>query len=246
MAWKLLAVITAAARNNHHDSVSLLLMFVVLLFVGAGSSATSSTSATIVSPAQYYDVIDSPSLEMSQSVSNESCSNKMSSSSSSSGSVVVDKQSHDYDDNNIIMSCSNPTMMYDDQQQQQQQQQQQRQRQHPQQHPKSKLFTREQHESFGRDGFVIVSNNMLGGAMLNELVNASNDFLLESNKMKSYFTAVELGMIFQASKSNNTNNNNITRAFRNVALHSVLPRAAAELMQLDPSNERVRVIRYVF
>jgi hypothetical protein len=48
-----------------------------------------------------------------------------------------------------------------------------------------------------------------------------------------------MGMIFQAGiRVNQT----ITRAFRNVALESVLPRAAAELMQLE-STDSVRILR---
>jgi hypothetical protein len=101
-----------------------------------------------------------------------------------------------------------------------------------------KLFSTEQHEAFDRDGFLLVSN-MLDVTMLKELVNASNDFVSQTKKMKAYFSSVELGMIFQAGETNRT----VTEAFRHVALNSILPHAAAELMRLDPS-QRVRVIRY--
>jgi hypothetical protein len=104
--------------------------------------------------------------------------------------------------------------------------------------PSTKLFSADQHRAFERDGFLVVSN-LLGPGMLRDVIMAGNDFLSRTNKSDSYFTSIEMGMIFQAGiRVNQT----ITRAFRNVALESVLPRAAAELMQLE-STDSVRVLR---
>jgi hypothetical protein len=126
------------------------------------------------------------------------------------------------------------------------------------------LFSTEQHQSFARDGFLLVSD-LLDVTMLQELTGAGNAYMAGAQKMDAYFSSIEMGMIFQAggssnsnsdgsssattgggssssSSSNNTTNQTITRAFRNVAFDSVLPRAAAELMQLSPS-EHVRVLR---
>lgn len=104
----------------------------------------------------------------------------------------------------------------------------------------TRLFSADQHDAYERDGFLVVSN-LLDTQILQEIVAAGNDFLTQINKMESYFTSIEMGMIFQAG---NQVNQTITRAFRNVALESFLPRAAAELMRLDAS-ESVRVLRYV-
>ena len=103
----------------------------------------------------------------------------------------------------------------------------------------TKFFTAEQHEAFDRNGFLIVSD-MLDPPMLQELVAASDSFLDQTEKVDAYFSSIEMGMIFQAGDHVNQT---ITRAFRKVALESVFPSAAAELMRLEPT-ESVRVLRY--
>lgn len=106
------------------------------------------------------------------------------------------------------------------------------------------LFTLQQHESFARDGFLVMSD-MLEVPMLQDLTSAGEAFMANAQKMDAYFSSIEMGMIFQAgsdvSGANNTNHT-VTKAFRKVAFDSVLPRAAAELMQLSPS-QHVRVLR---
>jgi hypothetical protein len=120
------------------------------------------------------------------------------------------------------------------------------------------LFSVEQHQSFAHDGFLIV-RDLFPRPMLDELINAGETFMANTQKMEAYFTSIEMGMIFQAgngsghqqeggssatSGTNHTTNSNhtITKAFRNVAFDSILPQAAAELMQLSPS-QHVRVLR---
>jgi hypothetical protein len=121
------------------------------------------------------------------------------------------------------------------------------------------LFSVKQHGTFERDGFLVVSD-LLGRDVLDEVVTASHDFVAHHKKkhMKSYFSLIEMGMIFQAGSRNTSRpltsnedttthtvlNQTITKAFRKVALESILPRAAAELMRLT-DQEQVRVLRYV-
>lgn len=97
------------------------------------------------------------------------------------------------------------------------------------------LFTEEQVAMFEQDGFLVVSG--LLEDEIEELVAAGETFVESSMKSQSYFSAIEMGMIFQAGKLDY-----VTQAFRKVALDSVLPRAAAELMRL-PTSSRVRVLR---
>lgn len=103
--------------------------------------------------------------------------------------------------------------------------------------PTAAVFAEEQVAAFERDGFLVVSG--LLEDEVDDLVDAGEAFVHASKKMKAYFSSIEMGMIFQAGK---TANDTITRAFRQVALDSILPRAAAELMRL-PKNQRVRVLR---
>jgi hypothetical protein len=128
--------------------------------------------------------------------------------------------------------------------------------------PPSRMFSEEQHQSFQRDGFLIVSD-LLDKQVLEDIVEAGEDFVDQARVVDSYFSVIEMGMIFQAGGGRTAGstkhepghendhhptamrlNRNITKAFREVALRSILPRAAAELMQLN-QTEQVRVLRYV-
>jgi len=99
------------------------------------------------------------------------------------------------------------------------------------------LFTKEQHKSFQKDGFLVISG-LLDGE-IDDFVKAGDAFVAQSKKLKAYFSQLEMGVIFRAGS---TMNNTITRSFRRIALESVIPRAAAELMNLSDSQS-VRVLR---
>jgi hypothetical protein len=101
----------------------------------------------------------------------------------------------------------------------------------------SALFDEEEHAMFERDGFLAVSGRL--EEEIEGLVNAGEAFLQASKKMNSYFSSIEMGMIFRAGK---VGNDTITQAFRRVAFDSILPRAVAELMRL-PKSSSVRVLR---
>lgn len=100
-----------------------------------------------------------------------------------------------------------------------------------------RIFDEDQHASFEKHGFLVVSN--LLDEELDPLVSASEAFVGASKKSKAYFSSIEMGMIFQAG---DMHNETITKAFRRVALDSVLPQAASELMGLTRES-RVRVLR---
>ncbi|KAG7361926.1 phytanoyl-CoA dioxygenase family protein [Nitzschia inconspicua] len=141
-------------------------------------------------------------------------------------------------------------------------------------HSPTRLFSEKQHQHFKQDGFLVVSD-LLNKEMLSDVVDAGQNFVAQSKTIESYFSLIEMGMIFQAgeteahgsneNKNNQSNNqgdthhhkhappslsianesNGITDAFRKVALTSVLPQAAAELMQLN-HTENLRILRDVF
>ena len=101
------------------------------------------------------------------------------------------------------------------------------------------LFSVEQHKQFDRDGFVIVSG--LLDEQLADFVQAGQEFSDKSKKSSSYFSIIDMGLIFEAGK---TGESHITKAFRRVVFQSKLPQAVAELMRLPPT-QNVRVLRYV-
>jgi len=96
-----------------------------------------------------------------------------------------------------------------------------------------KLFSEEQLSTFDEEGFLVVSGLLLDDEM-NDLVAAAEAHFNATKKIKAYFSALEMGMIFH--------NETFAKPFRRVALDSILPQAAAELMCLG-KDSRVRVLR---
>jgi hypothetical protein len=101
----------------------------------------------------------------------------------------------------------------------------------------STLFTEDQLSMFDEQGFLVVSG-LLQDEM-DGLVDAAEAFVGVSKKTNGYFSSLEMGMIFQTGS---THNDTSTKAFRRVALDSILPQAVAELMRLG-TDSSVRVLR---
>jgi hypothetical protein len=93
-----------------------------------------------------------------------------------------------------------------------------------------RIFVEEQHEAFQRDGFLVISG-MMDSIMVQNLDHAANLTVENSPKIPFYFSVTKQGAMFGAD------------AFRQAALFSDLPRAAAELMQLDPETQHLRILR---
>lgn len=97
----------------------------------------------------------------------------------------------------------------------------------------------DQVDAYNRDGFVVISG-LLDADELNGLVGAGEALVSEhveklGGKPKNgNFQVHEFGPLMNDER------------FRNVALHSRLPRAAAELMQLDRQTQNLRVLKDVF
>jgi hypothetical protein len=109
------------------------------------------------------------------------------------------------------------------------------------------IFDQEQHKAFQRNGFVVVSG-LLDPALVQNLEHAA--YLTVENTPKSktsfYFSLTKQGAMFGSQKNCTADERErdvAADAFRQAALSSDLPRAAAELMQLDPEKQNLRIIR---
>jgi hypothetical protein len=107
------------------------------------------------------------------------------------------------------------------------------------------IFDQAQHEAFQRDGFVVVSG-MLDPILVQNLEHAANLTVEITPKIPFYFSVSKQGAIFGSKKNctaDGSEGDVAVNAFRQAALFSDLPRAAAELMQLDPETQNVRILR---
>ena len=88
----------------------------------------------------------------------------------------------------------------------------------------------EQLEAFLRDGYLVVKN-VFDKAELQRVVEKSRE--LGADQPGTYFSTIIKGAMFSHE------------AFRSIVLHSKMPKIAAELMQLDPQTQNLRILRYV-
>lgn len=101
------------------------------------------------------------------------------------------------------------------------------------------LLTDNQVDAYIRDGFVVISG-LLDNAEVNSLSDAGEDVVskhiekTEGKFSKGNFQVHEFGLALKDKR------------FRDVALRSSLPQAAAELMQLDSRTQNLRVLRDAF
>ena len=98
------------------------------------------------------------------------------------------------------------------------------------------MLTQEQVESYLRDGFVVVSG-LLDDVEMSSLVEAGEGLISKhvakagGTLSKGNFQVHEFGLLFNDER------------FRDVALQSRLPVAAAELLQLDRETQNLRVLK---
>jgi hypothetical protein len=107
------------------------------------------------------------------------------------------------------------------------------------------IFDQEQHEAFQRDGFVVVSG-MMDPILVQNLEHAAELTVENTPKIPFYFSVTKQGAMFGSEKNctaDGFERDVAVDAFRQAALFSDLPRAAAELMQLDPETQDLRILR---
>jgi hypothetical protein len=90
--------------------------------------------------------------------------------------------------------------------------------------------SQEQLESFQRDGYLVV-RGLFDERELQGVIEKGQD--LSTVQAGLYFSTMFKGAMYSHE------------AFRAMAVHSKMPKIAAELMQLDAGSQNVRVLRYV-
>jgi Phytanoyl-CoA dioxygenase (PhyH) len=109
--------------------------------------------------------------------------------------------------------------------------------------------TSEQRQDFKTDGFIVISG-LLSAEQTTKFVEAGQVIVQRHSDPGSlYFKLAERGVMICGPSNPNMSEEereSIASVFRDVALQSKIPHVAAELMDLDPNEENVRVLRDVF
>ena len=95
-------------------------------------------------------------------------------------------------------------------------------------------------DAYHEEGFVVL-RNLLSEDLIERLSSAGTKVAEVGQKFPAYFSVVERGVIFDSGVGGPRSDETMT--FRDVALYSVIPQVAAELMQLDPKKQNLRVLR---
>jgi hypothetical protein len=109
------------------------------------------------------------------------------------------------------------------------------------------MFNKEQLESYERDGFVVVSR-LLGDDLAEKMSRAGHAIASGKQGFVPFFSVVERGLIFDGALAGGNSSElgldfNAVDMFREAALLSKIPQAVAELMQLNPKMQNVRILR---
>ena len=103
-------------------------------------------------------------------------------------------------------------------------------------HPNKSLLSNDQVDAYARDGFIVLPG-LLDDNEIESLVQAGDDVVSKHLEKaggqfnKGNFQVNEFGLVLSDKR------------FRDVALRSRVPSAAAELMQLDSHSQNLRVLR---
>jgi hypothetical protein len=113
----------------------------------------------------------------------------------------------------------------------------------------ARYTTQAQRESFQENGYVVISG-LLSEEEAKELVVAGESVVKKDNRKSTlYFQIAERGIMICGPSNpdlDDKSRTGIIAAFRNVAVRSRIPHAAAELMGLDPNEETVKILRDLF
>jgi len=111
-----------------------------------------------------------------------------------------------------------------------------------------RIFLDEHLEAFQREGYLVVKK-LLDDTLLENLQRAAKLTVDAAPKIPFYFSVTQTGAFFGSQNCTAgldrlpCEHDLQTAAFRQAALYSQLPKAAAELMQLDPVTQNLRVLR---
>jgi hypothetical protein len=95
------------------------------------------------------------------------------------------------------------------------------------------MLSQDQLESFQRDGYLVVQGLFEDDECMQQVVSAG-EALVAAVKSGIFFSNVSKGAMYNNEAS-----------FQAMAIHSKVPKVAAELMQLDPKRQTIRILRYV-
>ena len=99
------------------------------------------------------------------------------------------------------------------------------------------MLNGEQKDAYQREGYIVMKG-ILNEDLVNRLSEVGAAVAKTGQTFPTYFSVVERGMIFDSGLGSNA-----TAVFREVVFHSSIPKIAAELMQLDPLTQSLRVLR---
>ena len=135
-----------------------------------------------------------------------------------------------------------------------------------------RFFSLEEHLKFARDGYLVIpasdARELLSTQHVQNLVRAGEAKVAKPPPFPFYFTVSAMGAMFEEEEENVSAGESHdgqaevheqkeeetptaaafspAQAFRQAALFSNLPSAVAELMQLDPRKQTLRVLRDIF
>lgn len=105
----------------------------------------------------------------------------------------------------------------------------------------SSVLDEEQIRSFERDGFLFVKGLLANAHLTQRLVEAAEKLWNEGKRDKyPTFSLLETNMLYAAAERSSA------IPFKDVALHSKIPQACAELLRLDPKEQNLKILRDVF
>lgn len=107
-----------------------------------------------------------------------------------------------------------------------------------------RILSDEQLASYREDGFIVMKG-VLREEIANQMALAGRAFVNRASRFPQFFSVIESGLIFDGGGAAFEENNKTQYAsiFRHVALYSVIPRIAAELMELDRDDQNLRVLK---
>ena len=109
----------------------------------------------------------------------------------------------------------------------------------------STLMSKRQLRAFERDGFIVL-RGLFGEEEIEQMVEGGEALVETSKQTNSYtFSFIEKNLIYGASPFIRENDEAL-QIFRKIALRSKLPQICAELMQLDPNTQSLRLLRDVY
>jgi hypothetical protein len=108
---------------------------------------------------------------------------------------------------------------------------------------KPRILNDEQIATYREDGFIVLKG-VLNERLTDGMAETGRAIVDRAAKFPMFFSVIENGLIFNGGGPFDENHTmSSTKIFRDVALYSNIPQIAAELMELDPKTQNLRVLR---